>query len=81
MDGWAVGWADGRILDMITGVVGGGDLDGPDVRMNETDGLVDFDMAGNSTIVFDIAEEVPPPPSRAGGISSGLFLSILWDKN
>lgn len=23
-------------------------------------------------IVFDIAEEVPPPPSRAGGISSGI---------
>lgn len=39
MDGWAVGWVDGRILDMITGVVGGGDLDGPDVRMNERTGL------------------------------------------
>lgn len=37
-----------------------------------------FDMAGNS-IVFDIAEEILAP-SRAGEISSGLFLSILWDK-
>lgn len=28
-DGWAVGWAGGRILDMISGVGGGsGDLDG-----------------------------------------------------
>lgn len=32
-------------------------------------------------IVFDIAEEVPPPfpPAPAGSLLA-LFLSILWDK-
>lgn len=41
--------------------------------------LVAFDMAGNS-IVFDIAEEVLPNPTRWRESLLGLFLSILWDK-
>lgn len=48
-----------------------------DVWMNERTAC-GFDMAGNS-IVFDIAEEILPPP-RWWDSLLGLFLSILWDK-
>lgn len=71
-NGWT-GRSGGRmdeIQDMISGWWEGG-LGWTDVRMNERTGLWLLIWLG-TPIVFDIAEEVPPPPSRAGGISSGI---------